>query len=86
MEKKNKKNKKNEIEPMSNKDVVFMSLQIGFSVSFSAVFFTLVGRYIDKRVDTAPWLTILGAIIGFLVSMYFVWQIVKPLQKIKNTK
>jgi len=80
------KDKKDKVEPMKNKEVVFMSLQIGFSVSLSAVFFTLLGRYMDKRMDTVPWLTILGAIIGFLVSMYLVWQIVKPLQKIKNTK
>jgi hypothetical protein len=66
---------------LSTKDVAIMALQIGFSVSFSSIFFILGGRYLDTRFGTSPILIILGAIIGLFASLYLVWQIVKPLQE-----
>jgi len=60
-----------------------MSLQIGFSVAFSTVFFILIGRWFDQHYDKSPLFIALGAFIGLTVSLYLVWQIVKPLQEKK---
>jgi F0F1-type ATP synthase assembly protein I len=66
---------------LSAKDVAVMALQIGFSVSFSSIFFILGGRYLDVRFGTSPLLIIIGAFAGLFASLYLVWQIVKPLQE-----
>ena len=65
---------------ISNKEVAFMSLQIGFSVAFATVFFILLGRWLDQHFDKSPLFIIIGALVGLTVSLYLVWQIVKPLQ------
>ena len=37
----------------------------------------LVGRFLDRRTGTFPWLTILGLILGFTASARELWMVVK---------
>lgn len=69
---------------LTSKEVALMSLQIGFSVAFSTVFFILGGRYLDHRFDTSPVFIILGGILGLAASLGLVWKIVQPLQQLKD--
>jgi F0F1-type ATP synthase assembly protein I len=71
---------KKEEKMIPNRQVLAMALQIGFSTSFSAVAFIVSGHYLDKHFNTSPILTIIGLILGLVVSLYLVWQIVKALQ------
>lgn len=71
---------------LSSKDVALVSLQIGFSIAFSTLFFILVGRYLDQYFGTAPVCIIIGSFLGLIASFYLVWQIVRPLQKLANRK
>lgn len=72
-----------ESKMIPNKEVAFMSLQIGFSVAFVTVFFILVGRWLDQHYDKSPLFIIIGALVGLTVALYLVWQIVKSLQEKK---
>lgn len=36
--------------------------------------FAGLGLFIDKKIDSAPWLTLLGMIIGFIFAAYLVKQ------------
>jgi Putative F0F1-ATPase subunit Ca2+/Mg2+ transporter len=68
---------------MTTKAVIAMALQVGFSTAFSATFFILSGLWLDQKLGKMPLFTITGAILGLASSLYLVWQIVKPLQKLK---
>ena len=43
---------------------------VGFQVALSLVLYLLVGYWLDGFLDTEPWLTLAGAVLGF-VSMIF---------------
>jgi F0F1-type ATP synthase assembly protein I len=58
-----------------------MALQIGFAVSATTVGCVLGGRWLDQRFQTAPTFVLLGMGLGLFLSLYLVWEIVKPLQK-----
>ncbi len=36
----------------------------------SLVVYVLVGNWLDKRLGTDPWLTLLGALLGFASMMF----------------
>ena len=73
------KNKSNQ-NLMSLKEVAYMATQIGVSVAVTCVIFVAGGKYLDNYTHKSPLFTLLGILIGLVVSMYLVWQIVKPLQ------
>jgi hypothetical protein len=65
------------------KAVIAMALQVGISTSVSAIVFILGGLWLDRRWGTIPLFTLIGAALGLVVALYLVWQIVRPLQKMK---
>lgn len=42
-------------------------LGLGMQLAFTIVAFTLGGYFLDRRFDTLPWLTIVGAIVGLVL-------------------
>lgn len=67
------------------KEVAFMSLQVGFVVAITAVLFVLAGKWIDTKLGTHPIGVLLGIFLGFVVALFIVWQIVKPIWTSLNT-
>ncbi len=39
-------------------------LTIGAQLAFAVVAFFFLGRWLDSKFETAPWLTILGSVLG----------------------
>lgn len=68
---------------MKTRAVVAMALQIGISTALSATLFILGGLWLDRRLGTIPLFSLIGAGLGLTVALYLVWQIVRPLQKMK---
>ncbi len=68
-------------DPLANKAVIGLALQLGFAVSVTAVLFVFGGHWLDKKLDTAPIFLWLGAGLGLLASLLLVWQIVRPLRE-----
>ncbi|MFH0776691.1 MAG: AtpZ/AtpI family protein [Patescibacteria group bacterium] len=66
---------------LSLKVIVGMSLQLGFSVVTTTILFVFGGHWLDEKYGKSYFLWF-GLVLGLVVSLYFVWQIVKPLQKI----
>ena len=66
---------------ISNKAVAGMAVEVGFSTAFTTLFFILMGRYIDRLLQTRPIFTLVGIALGLITSLYIVWKIVKSLQK-----
>jgi len=63
------------------KVVVGMSLQLGISVATTTVLFVFGGHWLDEKYDTNFFFWI-GLVLGLAASLYLVWKIVAPLQKI----
>lgn len=47
-----------------------ISFQFGYTIVIPLVLLALLGRYLDKRFDTHPWLLIGGIIISIFVSSF----------------
>lgn len=43
---------------------------LGIELAASVIGFTLLGLWIDRRYDTAPWAVVICASIGFVGGMY----------------
>jgi F0F1-type ATP synthase assembly protein I len=48
--------------------------ELGYSIVIPIVIFALAGRLLDKKLDTAPWLLLLGIIISIIVTTVLVYQ------------
>ncbi|MFA5030895.1 MAG: AtpZ/AtpI family protein [Patescibacteria group bacterium] len=57
---------------MSEKGSTFsalkLSLELGYTIAIPIVVLALVGRLLDKKFDTSPWLLITGIILSMVVS------------------
>ena len=66
--------------PLKNFSVIYMSekgstfsalklsLELGYTIAIPIVVLALVGRLLDKKFDTSPWLLIAGIILSMAVS------------------
>ena len=48
--------------------------QLGYSIVIPIVVFALIGRLLDKKLDTSPWLLLLGILISIIVTTVLVYQ------------
>ncbi|PIR23851.1 MAG: hypothetical protein COV44_00635 [Deltaproteobacteria bacterium CG11_big_fil_rev_8_21_14_0_20_45_16] len=51
--------------------------QAGFMIIMSLV----LGAWLDRKLDTRPWLSALGLIVGFIGSGSFLYRLVRLSQK-----
>lgn len=68
---------------MTLRAVIAMALQVGFSTAISATLSIMGGLWLDQHFGTSPLFILIGAALGLATSLYIVWQIVKPLQRMK---
>ncbi len=59
-------------------------LGIGIELALYILIFLMAGRYLDNRWDTDPWLTLLGAALGFAAGIYSLFKTVSGLDKPGN--
>lgn len=58
--------------------------QIGFATAIPLVVFSLIGRYLDGRFDTAPKLLLFGMAIATIQIYFYIKAIVKKALKELN--
>lgn len=51
---------------------------IGWFVAVSIVGLMLFGLWLDKKLNTVPWLSLTGATLGTFVAMYGVYRLLAP--------
>ena len=56
-------------------------LGIGLELAITILIFLLLGRYLDNRWDTTPWLMIAGAALGFAAGFYGMFKTLAGLSK-----
>lgn len=47
---------------------VAIAWQMGYTIALPLIGFALLGRFLDKKFDTSPWLLIGGAALAMVVS------------------
>ena len=59
----------------TNKVSVFsLAFELGYMVAIPIVILALVGRIIDKKLDSSPWFFLLGIVISIIVSTYWIYK------------
>jgi F0F1-type ATP synthase assembly protein I len=48
--------------------------ELGYSITIPIVIFALVGRLIDKKLGTSPWMLLVGILVSIMVSSYMVYK------------
>ena len=50
-----------------------LAWELGYTIAIPIVVFALAGRWLDRRLDTAPWLLLTGIFISLVVSSWLVY-------------
>jgi F0F1-type ATP synthase assembly protein I len=48
--------------------------QLGYSITIPIVIFALIGRLLDKKLETSPWFLLIGILISIIISSYIVYK------------
>ena len=59
----------------------YLSLGLEFAITLLLLIF--LGRFLDKRWGTEPWLLLAGAILGFVIGFY---HLIKTLSRLSVSK
>ncbi|MFA6511552.1 MAG: AtpZ/AtpI family protein [Patescibacteria group bacterium] len=64
-----------------------MAMQLGFTISVPLVALALLGRVLDNRFDTHPWLLITGIVVSMVVSsILVVWKAFKLMKDVTSNQ
>jgi F0F1-type ATP synthase assembly protein I len=56
--------------------------ELGYSIAIPLVIFTLGGRLLDKKLETSPWLLLVGLFISIIATFWIVYK--KLIEIIRN--
>lgn len=59
---------------MNWKSFAWRLVGVGWFVAVSVIAFTLGGLWLDKKLNTTPWLSLTGATLGTFVAMFGVYR------------
>jgi F0F1-type ATP synthase assembly protein I len=62
--------KKNE-KPWS---AVSLAWELGYSIAVPLVGLALVGRFLDKKLESSPWFLLTGILISISISSYLIYR------------
>lgn len=51
-----------------------LAWELGYSIAVPLVIFALLGRWLDKKLATSPWLFLLGVVLAVSISSYLVYR------------
>ena len=61
---------------------VGLAWQLGYTIAVPIVVLALVGRFLDKKLGTSPWLLLLGILLSIAISSWAIYK--KTLDIIKK--
>ncbi|MCK9378972.1 MAG: AtpZ/AtpI family protein [Candidatus Moranbacteria bacterium] len=71
----NKNIKKEEKKTADNSwSVISLAWELGYTISVPIIVLALLGRILDKKWETAPWMMLLGIFISIIVTTYLVYK------------
>lgn len=67
-----KKQEKKEID--SQWSVFSLAMELGYLIAIPLVVMALLGRFLDKKLDSSPWLFLVGICISIILTTYLVYK------------
>ena len=61
-------------EPPVDWNAYRLVFEVGYTVAIPLVLFALGGRFLDKKLDTAPWLLLAGVVVSVFISSFLVYR------------
>jgi len=72
--------------PRSTLGQIGSYLSIGLELAVFLLVFIFLGRYLDSRLGTEPWLLLTGAAVGFFAGFYNLIKTLSRLSESENKK
>jgi F0F1-type ATP synthase assembly protein I len=69
------KNKK----PDSSWSALGLAWELGYTIAVPLVLFALVGRFLDKKLGTSPFLLLAGILISIILTSWLVYRKTKEI-------
>lgn len=69
--------------PRSTLGQIGSYLSIGLELAVFLLVFIFLGRYLDSRLGTEPWLLLTGAAVGFFAGFY---NLIKTLSRLSESE
>jgi F0F1-type ATP synthase assembly protein I len=63
-----------EVKKNNDFSAVSLAWELGYSIAVPLVVLALGGRFLDKKLDTSPFLLIAGILISIFASSYIVYK------------
>jgi F0F1-type ATP synthase assembly protein I len=63
-----------EVKKSNDFSAISLAWELGYSIAVPLVLLALGGRFLDKKLDTTPFLLIAGILISILTSSYIVYK------------
>ncbi len=67
------KKKKNNSEDQAW-SAMSLAWEMGYSIAIPLVLSALVGRFLDKKFGTSPWLLLVGILLAIISSTYIIYK------------
>lgn len=62
-----------------------LAWQLGYSIAVPLIVLALLGRFLDKKFNTSPWLLLTGIFLSLIVSTFAVYnKTIKILQETED--
>jgi len=72
-------NEEKKPKPDESWSAVSLAWELGYSIAIPLVVFALLGRFLDKKLGTSPWLLLAGILLSIAVTSWLVWQKTKKI-------
>jgi len=56
-------------------------ISLGYTLAAGMIFFTVLGFYLDHRLDSGGIWTLFGVLLGFVYGGYEVWKVVRNIDQ-----
>jgi len=67
-------NKEKNQKPDSSWSALGLAWELGYTIALPLVLFALVGRFLDKKLGTSPFLLLAGILISIGVTSWLVYK------------
>lgn len=67
--------------PKSLLQTISLSLQLGFTIALPLIFSAIVGRILDKKLETTPLFLLAGILVALITSTILIYKKIKTILK-----
>ena len=64
---------KNDKKNQETWSALSLAWQLGYTIAIPLIVLALVGRFLDKRFGTSPWLLLVGIFLSIIISTFSVY-------------